>query len=179
MSSEHTMLLRLENPALKWIDSYRATVAEFESRGEMLIPFVMRIPNRDSEAFLQRLRNCAKGIGISDGFVPHETYWLVADDREVVGVSNLRLHLNESLLKDGGHIGIGVRPSYRRLGLGTRIIAETLVKAREHGIERALLTCVKSNTPSAGAIRKNGGVLESEEMVEGRDELIQRYWIAI
>ena len=171
------MTLRLEEPDLKWIDSYRSMVAEFQSAGETLVPFVMRIPTRDPEAFLLRLQNCAKGIGISDWFVPHETYWLVAEEREVVGVSNLRLHLNESLTIDGGHIGIGVRPSSRGLGLGTRLIAETLVRAREHGITRVLLTCVKSNIASASAIRKCGGVLESEELIDGREEAIQRYWI--
>lgn len=171
------MTLRLEEPDLKWIDSYRSMVAEFQRGGETLVPFVMRIPTRDPEAFLLRLRNCAKGIGISEGFVPHQTYWLVEEDREVVGVSNLRLHLNESLLQDGGHIGIGVRPSRRRLGLGTRLIAETLVKAKEHGIPRVLLTCVKTNAASASAIRNNGGILENEVMIEGGDEAIQRYWI--
>ncbi len=171
------MTLRLEEPDLKWIDSYRSMVTEFQSAGETLVPFVMRIPTRDPEAFLLRLQNCAKGIGISEGFVPHQTFWLVAEDREVVGVSNLRLRLNESLLQNGGHIGIGVRPSRRKLGLGTRLIAETLIKAREHGISRVLLTCVKSNTASARAIRNNRGVLENEVTVDGRDEAIQRYWI--
>lgn len=171
------MTLRLEEPDLKWIDSYRSMVAEFQSAGETLVPFVMRIPTRDPEAFLLRLQNCAKGIGIADWFVPHQTYWLLADDREVVGVSNLRLHLNESLLLDGGHIGLGVRPSRRKLGLGTRLIAETLVKAREQGITRVLMTCVKSNTASARAIRSNGGVLENEVTVDGHEEAIQRYWI--
>jgi predicted acetyltransferase len=58
--------------------------------GEKLVPFIMRIPAADSRAFIRRLENRAKGIGISDWFVPHETYFLVANDSEVVGVSNLR-----------------------------------------------------------------------------------------
>ena len=50
-----------------------------------------------------------------------------------------------------------------------------LEKARDLGITKALLTCDKSNVASARVIRKNGGRLDSEEMLE--DHMIQRYWI--
>ena len=81
--------------------------------------------------FSKKMEDCSNGIGIPDGFVPHETFWLIADDSEVVAVSNLRHRLTESLRKEDGHIGFGVHPSVRRRGYGTIVLAETLKKAKE------------------------------------------------
>lgn len=41
----------------------------------------------------------------------------------IVGAVNIRHYLNESLLLNGGHIGDGVRPSERRKGVATKMIA--------------------------------------------------------
>ncbi len=49
------------------------------------------------------------------------------------------------------------------------------IKAKTIGLLNALLTCAKSNIASARVIQKNGGVLDSEEVIDG--ELWQRYWI--
>ena len=64
-----------------------------------------------------------------------------------------------------------------RRGHATLILRETLVKAKERGIHRALITCHKGNLGSAKAILKNGGVLESEELMPGHTDLMQWYWI--
>ena len=97
----------------------------------------------------------------------------------VVGVSNLRLELNDNLRKDGGHIGYGIRPSARRRGLATLILKETLRKARERGITRALVTAEKGNIGSIKTILKNGGVFDSEELLPGYHDVMQRFWIPV
>ena len=110
------------------------------------------------------------------GHVPASTYFCLDTERDVlVGAVNIRHRLNESLLQDGGHIGDGVRPSERRKGYATRMIALALDKCRELGIWRVLMTCGKQNIGSAKSIRKNGGVLENE--IDCGGETIQRYWI--
>jgi predicted acetyltransferase len=96
-----------------------------------------------------------------------------------MGVSNLRFSLTDSLKKDGGHIGFSVRPSARRQGFATIILKETLGKARERGIKRALVTAHKGNTGSIRAILKNGGVFDSEELLPGHTDLMQRFWIPL
>lgn len=171
------MKAKLEVPSETRKDSYRSLVEEFLDRDEELIPFPMSFANTDFPSFLQELENCANGIGIPEGFVPHETFWLVSGDGEVVAVSNLRLQLNENLKKDGGHIGYGVRPSARKRGYANTLLAETLKKARERNIPRVLVTCYKSNIASAKTIIKNGGILDSEEWMEGHPDIMQRYWI--
>jgi predicted acetyltransferase len=85
--------------------------------------------------------------------------------------------LNESLLLNGGHIGDGVRPSERRKGIATKMIALALDKCKILGIERVLMVCDKENIASAKSIIKNGGVLENEVVVDSIVE--QRYWIEL
>ena len=103
-----------------------------------------------------------------------------AYDRErdiLVGAVDIRHSLNEALLLDGGHIGDGVRPSERRKGYATAMIALALDECRKLGIEKVLMVCNKENTGSAKSIQNNGGVLENEINVEG--ETVQRYWIQL
>jgi predicted acetyltransferase len=156
--------------------SYRACVAEFTSRGEPFVPFPLGFAHENFEAFLAQLAACENGLGIPVGFVPHSTFWLV-EGEEVVGVSNLRHRLTDSLRIEGGHIGYGIRPSARGRGHGTRILALTLAEAARIGIDRALLTCAKANLASSAVIRANGGVLEDEAFLASRDEVVQRWWV--
>lgn len=165
------------NPALR--DAYRALVAETVDRGEALVPFTLSFDNTDFDAFLSRLQDCAKGIGVPDGFVAHSTYWLVRNGQEVVGVSNIRHALTPALRREGGNIGYGVRPSARGQGLGTEVLRLSLQRAAALGLTEVLLTCGKQNVASARVIVGNGGVLESEEFMEGRGEVVQRYWITL
>lgn len=168
---------RLEKPSERRKESYLSMLDEFRIRGEPFVPFVLGFSTDDFGQFLRQMEDCARGIGVPEGFAPHETFWLVADDSEVVAVSNLRLRLTPSLRRVGGHIGFGVRPSARRRGHATDVLAATLKKARTRGISEVLVTCSKGNLGSAGAILGNGGVFESEELLDGQLGVIQRYWI--
>src|SRR6476661_5488187 len=47
------------------------------------------------------------------------------------------------------------------------------------GLARVLVTCGKENRGSVMAIVRNGGVLDSEEFLVDRDEVVQRYWIPV
>ena len=170
--------LELVIPHARFAASYRALVAEFQARGEKLIPFTLALPHDDFDALVARLRGFASGTDIPAHFVPHSTFWLVADG-EVVGVSNLRHRLTDALLREGGHIGYGIRPGARRHGYGAALLGKTLREAARLGIQRALVTCARDNHGSAGVILRNGGVFEDEAYIDERGEVVQRYWIAI
>ena len=73
----------------------------------------------------------------------------------------------------------GVRPSARGRGLGTELLRQSLLRARDIGLDKALLTCGKTNYASVKVILSNGGVLESEEFLPDRAEVVQRYSIQI
>jgi predicted acetyltransferase len=169
--------LRLETPSVGRIDSFRALVREFLVHGEPLVPFVLEWPADDPEALVATFEACARGEGLPEGFVPHSTFWIVQDGAEVVGVSNLRHRLTESLRAEGGHIGYGVRPSARRRGVATELLRQTLARAREQGIGDALVTCASHNEGSIRVILANGGRFEGESYIEKRREIVRRYWV--
>jgi predicted acetyltransferase len=104
-------------------------------------------------------------------FVPSTTYWW-ADADTWFGRINLRHHLNEDLSEFGGHIGYDIRPTARRQGHATAMLAALLPYAAALGIDKALVTCDAENTASRKVIEANGGVLEDQ-----RDGKL-RYWVA-
>ena len=113
-----------------------------------------------------------------DGWVPDTTLFCLDKDRDVfVGAVNIRHYLNENLLRTGGHIGDGVRPSERKKGYATAMIALALEECKKLGISRVLMCCDKENIASAKSIIRNGGVLENE--VEDNGHIEQRYWIQL
>jgi len=166
-------------PSAALRDSYGSYVAELEAGGEAYVPFVVRFEHANFDALLARLSDCSRGIGVPPGFVAHSTYWLVQEGTRVVGVSNIRHALTPALRREGGNIGYGVRPSARRRGFGTEILRQSLGRASDLGLTRVLVTSGKNNLGSVKVILHNGGVLDSEEHLPDRGEIVQRYWIDI
>ena len=137
---------------------------EWTKTGETIIPWAILKSLEESEP--------------KEGYVPASTFFAYDRERDIlVGAVDIRHSLNEALLLDGGHIGDGVRPSERRKGYATAMIALALDECRKLGIEKVLMVCNKENTGSAKSIQNNGGVLENEINVEG--ETVQRYWIQL
>lgn len=115
----------------------------------------------------------------SEGRVPDSVFFLLDEDRDrLLGAANIRHRLTEELLRKGGHIGDGIRPSERRKGYGTELVRLALEECRRLGIDRALMTCDKDNVASAKTIVRNGGILENE-FVSSAGEVEQRYWITL
>lgn len=104
------------------------------------------------------------------GWVRCTTLWYVDGD-QYLGRLAVRHELTEHLLAVGGHIGYDVRPTARRRGHATAMLAGGLVVARDLGIEQALVTCDDDNVGSRTVIERAGGVLEDQR----GDKL--RYWV--
>ena len=89
-----------------------------------------------------------------------------------------RVHeLNAFLAREGGHIGFGVSPAFRRRGYATAILEQSLVVARALGITDVLATCDDNNVGSATVIERCGGVLDSTAVPDRGGIPIRRYWI--
>ena len=133
---------------------------------------IRRLDYHDFDYYLKNLETTEE----KDGRVPDSVFFCLDVDWNIfVGAVNIRHYLTDALLYAGGHIGDGVRPSERRKGYATAMIALALDECRKLGLDRVLMTCDKTNVGSAKSIIKNGGVLENEVLDDG--VLEQRYWI--
>ena len=113
---------------------------------------------------------------IPTGFVKDSTFFLLDEERNrLLGAVNIRHSLNEHLLKYGGHIGDGIRPSERRKGYATEMIRLALLECKKLGIDRVLMCCNSDNIGSKKSIINNGGVLEN--VIFDEDKPLERYWI--
>ena len=93
--------------------------------------------------------------------MPATTYWWTDGDT-YLGRINIRHRLNDYLREVGGHIGYDIRPTARRQGHATAMLAAALPRAAGLGIEKALITCDADNTASRKVIETNGGVFEDQ-----------------
>ena len=169
------MKLRLVKASMQYSDQIKDMLQEWNATGEKIIPYaIRRLDYHDFAYYCDNL----EVRDTSDGLVPDSTFFCLDEERNIiVGAVNIRHHLNEAWLINGGHIGDGVRPSERRKGIATKMIALALDEWKKLGLERVLMVCNKENVGSAKSIQKNGGILENEIEVDGVVE--QRYWIEL
>ena len=155
------------------IDEWKADQAQNHTNGSPWAIF--KNDYHDFDRYLRELEIKEPG----DGKVPDSTFFLLDEERDrLLGAVNIRHYLNAYLLREGGHIGDGIRPSERRKGYGTELLKLALIECKALGISRALVVCDRNNVGSAKAIQRNGGVLENE-FVNEDGGIGQRYWIQI
>lgn len=169
------MKLKLIKLTKEYQPQLTAFLDEWNSYDEKIIPYAIRKNDyHDFDYYLEHLEQKEK----TDKLVPDTTFFCIDEDtNEFVGAVNIRHELNEGLLLNGGHIGDGVLPRYRRKGVATKMISMALDYCKELGITKVLMVCDKNNIGSAKSIINNGGILENEIEVNGILE--QRYWITI
>jgi predicted acetyltransferase len=132
----------------------------------------------DVGEYLKRIQRQSRAECLPPGWVPGTQFWL-EDGGRIVAVARLRFWLNAELEHEGGHIGYDVRPSLRRHGHGTRVLALTLAEARRRGIARVLLTTDDDNVGSIKIIERNGGRLAGAVLSRITGKKLRQYWIEL
>lgn len=155
-------------------DQAQAEVAQAELAADDF-NFLLRGADQSWAQWLDRVGRDMAGTDLAPGRVPATMLFGVVGE-DIVGRIHLRHELTDALLQDGGHLGYGVRPAFRRRGYATQLLRQGLKVARELGIEAALLTCDDDNSGSIGTIEGCGGVLEDRRPRED-GKLTRRYWI--
>ena len=129
----------------------------------------------DYEGWLQKLEDYKQP---SEDRVPALTYFLVREsDNKIIGMANIRLYLNESLKREGGHIGYGIRPTERRKGYNKINLYRALEVCEENAIEEVVLDCNKENIASSKTMIALGGIKTQERM--HNDVVVERYAINV
>ncbi|MBL4934577.1 GNAT family N-acetyltransferase [Clostridium sp. YIM B02515] len=171
-------MLKLVKPDKKYEKQYKDMMDEWHNFGEKIVPYsIRRLDYKNFDKYLYGFEE--EKNGFLYGGIPATTLWAYDDDRDIiVGAVNIRHWLNEELLRNGGHIGDGIRPSERKKGYATKMIALALEECIKLNINRVLMVCYRDNIGSAKSIINNGGVLENEIMNED-GTIDQRYWIEL
>lgn len=155
-------------------DEFLEMAADHRAHGEDRYEHALE----DFDDYLAELERYRTGRDLPPSHVSSSAYFLLVAGK-LVGSGNLRHELNENLSVMGGHIGYAVRPSARRKGYGSLILALTLEKARARGLEKVFLTCDADNAASAKIIEKHGGRLVDQLIYEPTGKLISQYWIEL
>lgn len=161
---EHTTPEKIEEYQAEWGES-------------RMVPSA--IAKKEGQSFHQWLENNIAGRTHRENpqLVTAHTYFLINGAGDLLGGIDLRHRLTEPLLRTGGNIGYGIRPSQRGNHYAPCMLALCLEKAKERGMERVLITCTEDNLASAATIESCGGVLENKVEEEGK--LFRRYWITL
>lgn len=108
-------------------------------------------------------------------------YFLIREnDNKLVGMINLRWNLNDWMIRNGGHIGYGIRPTERRKGYNKINLYLCLLKAQEQGLKEVLITADDENLGSTKTIESLGGILENKVTnYDDENKLTRRYWINV
>jgi predicted acetyltransferase len=133
----------------------------------------------DLKTFLQQCRDAESLDKVPADLVPQSTFWLVAANKNVIGIVRVRHRLNERLLQYGGNIGYYVRPSERGNGYGKMLLRCGLEKFRLLGGRRALLTVNPLNIASKHIVLANGGVQDGQGIDPISREIVDRFWIEL
>lgn len=164
--------MKLILPTKEYQQSYHTYIKELGD--EERYPFPMDFDYRDFQKMLLKIDDFANGVNLPDGYVQSSTLWLV-EAGELVGVTNIRHYLNKDIEYCGGHIGLGIRPSYRAKGYGNQLMKLSIEKLYDMGINTVHIHCYKDNIASAKAIISNGGILDSELTLDNK--VVQRYLV--
>ena len=144
---------------------------------EKMIPGALdHLEDMGVEAWLER--SIAHRIHVPAPLVTETTYLFLDSMQRLAGALSIRHMLNDALLKTGGHIGYGIRPSCRGKGWAPYMLALGLEEAKKMGLERVLITCLDTNLASAATIEACGGILDNK-MPDGEGALNRRYWISL
>ncbi|MBO7451271.1 MAG: GNAT family N-acetyltransferase [Clostridiales bacterium] len=168
--------LEVKDQAIDFINELREYGSEIDGTGSL----DEMLRTATYEDWLKKVIEDVDVANLRPGRVPALTYFYVREeDNRVVGMTNIRLRLNDFLRTQGGHIGYCIRPSERRKGYATSMLKEALRVCGTMGIDKVIVTCDTVNIASAKTIQNNGGVLDAEFYSDVFETDIQRYIIDI
>ena len=119
MNCEEVTLIQ---PSIAFESAYRSMAEEFWAKeswvaGENRFQNDRDLIENNFSAYIRRLDEENQSIGLKPGYVPSTTFWLAANNTQIIGESRLRHWLTTSLEHEGGHIGYVIRPSAATAGI--------------------------------------------------------------
>ncbi len=171
--------IKLVKPTMKYQDQiwdFRQEIVSLRGKDEFE-GFANLIACKDPKEWIDTITLLSSQLTCPANMVPSDIYVAVRKrDKKIVGVIDLRHHINHPLLSIwGGHISYYVRPSERNKGYATEMLRQSLLNCKKLNISRVLITCDEDNYASEKVILNNGGIFERKILVE--DLIKKRFWI--
>ena len=170
--------LRLVRPDESWLEEIRAYRAEFLAADSSMDGAGPLRRFEDPADWLEMVRCYEDPAAVPKGKVPATELLCVRGGR-ILGMLQIRHRLNAYLEQFAGHIGYSVRPSERRKGVATRMLALALPLCRQLGLRRVMIACQPWNEGSRRTILANGGIYEKTVHEPERNVDLERYWITL
>lgn len=131
---------------------------------------------KDIEKWKQHIKRLEINPGVNE--VKTLQYMILDENTNLVGVIDLRFHLNSYLQQEGGHIGYSIRKSERGKGYAKLALKEVLTIAKEElHLSKVLLTCKSQNEASKRVILLNGGYFDKK--IELNKNQVEHYYISL
>jgi ribosomal protein S18 acetylase RimI-like enzyme len=137
---------RIVPVAEKYIESYYKCL-DLVARERRYLALVQAPPLESTRQFI--LSNIANGI----------PQFVALSSEEVVGWCDISPLGLEGFIHCG-RLGMGVRDGFRRRGIGTRLFAKSIQRAKDRGLQRVELEVLASNTPAIKFYEGVGFVVE-------------------
>lgn len=153
---------------------------EFFDYGETVINGSGLLDQLDYTEWLEHTEKYRREETVGDDWVPSTTFFAIRkEDDKIVGIIDIRHHIQHPfLLEYGGHIGYAVRPTERRKGYASEMLALAIQYAKEIGLDKVMLGCYADNIGSVKTIQKyKGKLVEEKQYSDGKPMYI--YWISL
>ena len=174
-------MLQLIKRCPEYLLGYKAYCQELQDNN--VIYFRPVNPEKIDEGWFSRTKPWydKKEKGLIEGQPISFHYWVI-DNGKFIGEFQLRTEFSDKVMLEIGSIGYAVRVSDWGKGYGTEILRRGLEIAKEHGMEKVLLTINDKNAVSIHVCEKLGGklenIIEAFNEAEGHHKL-RRYWITL
>jgi len=119
--------LKLIRPTAELAIQFLTMCAEYDSQYNAFLTL------EDFQCYMQTCFEIEHDTFLPNGKVNALVYWLVDEQKNILGTSRLRPNPAGRYLQVGGHIGYDIRPSVRNRGYGTEILRLTLLEAAQKG----------------------------------------------
>ena len=131
----------------------------------------------DFGPYIERVNAYKDEATVPEGKVV-STFFVAVIDGKIAGRLSVRHSLNDWLALVGGHIGYGVAPEFRGIGVATHMLKFGLDFLNQLGVEKAFISCRPLNEHSRRTIEKCGGEFVGvvQDPTEGGAEY-RTYWI--
>lgn len=136
------------------------------------------VAGADFLKYLDLLKATRDGINLLEGQVPASGLFAFHENK-IIGLASVRHEINPDSHSVGGHIGYGVLPAHRNIGVGSDILKQSLAYCHQLGLSKVLITCDSENLASIKVILKNGGIREDIHRSNECSPNEMRFWIQL